>query len=1091
MAEALVMSQYYAPGVYIGRQQIPNPVASAQARLPCIVGKGSRLQTSFDTPIRRSYRNAVQLTFGSAPPYQASLGSAPAQADKTKARLYTQIGSDVPLNYWEFAQSVPGSGIYDLVIIQPSRFDPSATYYLDYQSTSRALLDSLPFAALREIIAVGDVPQQSRYLEGRDYTIPVEYTGWVNGVDNTPTYQTPRFSAVVQTGAGTGAMAPTVATSYTHTAMRRYTVYVRSVASPNVTFSWSAEAKSGQDVSDAIPNVPNVVGATEPSWPSVTVNMTSGTGSLVLTDPTTGTDLGVVFTLTGLAGTWTPTDTYSFSAIPPQRIDFDPTCDNTNQFPVLGDINPTTNVATTGSITYNRDSAYTGTTNRRYVITCTAVVVGPPKTATFAWQGIGEGAVTSGTFTLNSGTASTLTRVLLENGLYIDGAFGSGNFTVNDRFDFSVLAPQTFPASKDDRAYTLTVTAASAGTVGIQYLATTIEGGFNLTAATYANGGKFVLPGGVSLYARNIGSLAAEINYAVNDVFEGSLALAGTIEWNRAATNTETFNTSSILTDTIGLVTGVPGAQYTALQYPPIPLTYTERYTVPSGASTFTVVHPGVASVAGTPVMSVTNGGTPLTRVTGTPSAGQYTLDAATGLVSVNVASGTELVVTYLGSAINHVVIQSTRVAVPYTVVLDSAGQPTPYVRFTGTVPTALFEIAYLWRGIEPDVGQFYYMTVNLLRPTSMYNQPKTAYDEPTLRQLLGPAEATNDLYIAGQLMMADNGSPGVMWVQVADANGDGSFSPTDYQAGIDATESTGRLTDVIVLNGFNVLADQLSSNERMNDPFERKDRALWVGTPSGTAIGDAETPNTLVYLSRRTMQVYGNSPAHGMRVLLANTYATKDLVLPTGTVITVNLDGSFIAAATAGLNASFQDPNTMLLRKQLNGFTSMQTFSEAEELQLGAASVLFLHDNGSGVYAFGESTTVDTSSISNNEINVSINETQYVTRTMREGLDSTMISFVPNTMQEGIAAITGAAASILFDLVGRGIIGPYVDDSGNVRPLNPDTDIVVQRSATRKTDYRLLYYFCGKYGIKRIAGSYSIDAKFWEGNGAFTGATF
>lgn len=1089
MADTLVTTRYTRPGVYIGRVQIPNPVGTGLTRLPCLIGRGSRLQTLFDTAIRRAERIGVTLSFGSAPPYVASLGANAALNDKSRARLYKGDGNDVPLNRWNFAESVPGSNVFDLVLVDPQVFDPTATYYINYQSTNRALLDSLPFTNLREIIAVGDVQGQNRYVEGRDFVLPETYTGFINGTDNDATYQDPRFSAVVHTGGGTGTLTAVTADSYSHNASRRYTVYIRAVAAPNVTFSWSAEAKSGQDIEltdldTAIPNVPNVVGVSEPSWPAVVVDVTTGT--LSLTDPSTGTDLGVVFDPSNVATDFTVGDTYSFTAIAPQRVDFDPAFLNTNQFPEYSDINPTVNVLTTGSLAFNRDTQYTGSTNRRYVVTCTAVVVGPPKTATFAWQGIGEGSVTSGTFTLNNGTASTLVHNLLEAGIYLDGAFGSGNFTVGDRFDFAVKAPRIFPSAKDDRAYTLTVLSSAAGVLSMQYLATTVDGGFGTTSATYANGGRFVLPGGVALYARNLGSIAAEIDYTVNDVFEGSLALDGTIDWSLAFQVTETLNTSVILTDTIGLVTQVPGARYTALKAPPVAHTFTERFTVPTGASSFTVSRPGVVSESGVPVMSILDGVTPLTRVTGTPIAGQYALTAATGVVSVNVAAGTELVVTYLGCDVVNVCLSSARTFVPYVIVLDTSGRPTPYLRFTGSVPTTLFEVTYRSRGIEPDVGNFYYMTVNILRPTSMYNIPVTAYDEVTFRQLVGPADTNNDLYIGGQLAISDNGSPGIMVIQIADANGDGDYSATDYQAGIDASEDTSRLTDIVVLKGYNVLADQLSSNERMNDPFESKDRALWVGVPIGTAVGNADTPDTLVYLSRRSMQVYGDNPAHGMRVLLANPYATKDLVLPTGTTVTVQLDGSFIAAATAGLNASFQDPGTMLLRRQLNGFSFMQTFGEADETILGSNSILFLHDNGAGVYVFGESVTVDTSAASNNEINVSINEYQYVLRTVRSALDEATIGKTPNTREEGVALIKGVAASALTDTIGRGIIAPYKDPSGVTRGLNPDEDIFVLVSSSRPTDYQLGFWFCGRYGIKRISGSVSIDAKFWEGSGAF-----
>ena len=450
------------------------------------------------------------------------------------------------------------------------------------------------------------------------------------------------------------------------------------------------------------------------------------------------------------------------------------------------------------------------------------------------------------------------------------------------------------------------------------------------------------------------------------------------------------------------------------------------------------------------------------------------TLGVITGTVGLRyiVLDGVPVNILYIRDTVTDALLSS------YS--LPSTTQP--YVAFT-TAPVNPIEIRYETIGDEPAPASLYYVTANTVRPAALYNTPIRALSYEEAARLLGPSATTNDLLIMAQIALDDNDAPGAYFCQAFDSDGDGLITPIDINTSIEATENERNLTDVVVLNTFSSLSSALSNNEKMNDPFERGERALWVGAPIGTAIGDDNTAGTLIFLAQRTLQVYGENPAHGKRVLVGNTTATKTIVLTDGTQVVVTLDGSFIAGAMAARNASFADPGETLLRKNLFGFDTIETYSEPQQLQLVAASIIFVSNQGDDVapvFRIEESTTVDRSSDDNNEISVAINQKEYTTREVRSQMDTALVSIVPPSEQAGVAIIQTFLVDILTNLVARGIIGPYTDDAGNARPIDPDEDVRVFRARDSRTSYNFQYWWNARYPIKRLFGLYSVDRRFF-----------
>jgi hypothetical protein len=418
------------------------------------------------------------------------------------------------------------------------------------------------------------------------------------------------------------------------------------------------------------------------------------------------------------------------------------------------------------------------------------------------------------------------------------------------------------------------------------------------------------------------------------------------------------------------------------------------------------------------------------------------------------------------------------------SIVTDAGGTPITYVWMTGTQyitfvsdPGEAIVVAYEWRSAEPDPGQVYYFTANYLRPDELYNVPQLVLDRQAGRTLLAPAHPDNHLYVMNELAF-DNGVPGVYYTQVKDPDADGIYTNNDFKAAILATEAPTRVTDLIVLSNFGSLSDSLTSVTKMNDPFERRERLLWVGTPAGTVIGDVDTPGSLSYLAKRTLQVYGNSPAHGSRIIVGSTTCSVDLRLDDGSDVEVSLDGSFVAGALACLCASFQDPGQTILRKFLAGFKTVQTYGDLEDPRnrlLGASDIIYITEQGTSVYRVEEDVTVDTFAEDFHLIN-NMTQKHFVTRVIRKATDSNLISIVVPSAEAGAGLIKGFVAGTLNTIVSRGIVGRYQDASGNERPLDPDKDVVVFRDTADPTLYHFFYAYWLRQTIKRLFGLYSVN---------------
>ncbi len=381
--------------------------------------------------------------------------------------------------------------------------------------------------------------------------------------------------------------------------------------------------------------------------------------------------------------------------------------------------------------------------------------------------------------------------------------------------------------------------------------------------------------------------------------------------------------------------------------------------------------------------------------------------------------------------------------------------------------------VNYRWRGREPAPGQDYYLTAKYLRPNEFYNRPFLFLTKRDTETFLAPSTVRNDLYI-GTGIVWDYNPPGLFIIQVKDSDDDGMYSRDDFKTAITTFLQDRRATDLVVLNNFASLPDQLQVINIANDPFELHESMTWVGTPIGTTIGSEIELGSLVFLSRKTLAVFGQSPAHGTRVLVSATRATKTITLEDRTSTSVTLDGSFVAAALAARNSSFADPKETLLLKTITSFDNMQTYTDAENRIIGGNNIVFFADEGQGVYRIKEDVTTDPFSPDTLNINQMVQK-QFVTKDMRRIINQSIIGMVFPSAGAGEALLRSIVIGRLSLLVGNSLLGRYQTASGTERSVG-GSDVLIFRDPTDPTLFHIGYNYFLATTAKRVFGLYTVN---------------
>jgi len=1138
----LSTTRYVRPGTFIGFVQIPRPTATPdEVRLPGYVARGHRLAQVFSVELVRSYIENEELDFTTVVPYQAQLDH-DALNDQTVAFVY-KLNREVVQN-WVFKESNPGSGVYDLVEISALEFDKNATYYIDYQSIERDRLDPLPFDEVRQMVNVGDAEGQAKYDEFVDYRVVTELIGDSEGGDPDALVAADTNSATGGSVSSVGGTGPAGAVAfnasnndYVFPYNMDYELEVLAfTATTSITFEIKINpASGGNDQANKVPFHSSLVGVT---GQNAEITILSGSETNVALDTeypfTDGIRIDVDLTAAISVG-----DTFTWSAYGPGLVEIASPHDNDNQFAEVPDpdyennFDPSVDEQSSGTITVSDKTAYDDMFNRDYWFRVYdaggSTGDGPNgnRQFTILWSSYNELPYTEGQIQVDETNPDSYTAVSLEKGIYVDVNLGAGH-------DIDLQNTTELVSAAD--ASNLTTALALAVDSKARYDDHDNDGTFaRHQAGSTGNHQTTITPtdeATLVAFCQELQTLYLEhrtdsaMHIPIDDIWTLDSTITPTnintciaflndfkVKFNR---HVKAFNFTQ--GDEWSMAVKAPRREFTAKDDREYTLTLGSVSATDVSVSWYTDTYEGrfgsfvvpatdiYVDLPDNVLLSWRNypiGTSPQRFATGDKFSFSgvnrdqidWSLEQRTSETIQNddiqqdtlgriTGTPTAWFVTLLStpSEIIRVEDASTGNLISYSHVLNPDGSTTPYVMFTSsTKPSNDVIIYYSYIGQEPSPGQSYFVTAYRLRASTDYNRPTLYLTREEMARGLSPKTTDNHLWLAGDIAF-DTNFFGAYFCQVEDSAGNQTFSIADYRKAIDATEKVKAITDLVVVGYFNAVPYAKLSIEKMADPFQRAERMLWVGAPVGTEVGDPDTPDTLVYLAKKTLQFQGNNPGRGHIVLVGNSEAERTVVLDDGTTTRVTLDGSFVAAYTAARNAGFRDPANTLLRKETASFDTMQTFSEPEQDILGAARVLFLREIGTGTYRYGESTTVDSSAPDLEEISA-MNQKIFVTRKVAKDMDNALISIVPPSPAAGVALVKAYLTDELSTIVSSGVAAPYGSEENppTTREISPGTDLYVFVDENDRRLYHFGYFINLRYPIKRLFGLYSVDTRFWD----------
>lgn len=389
--------------------------------------------------------------------------------------------------------------------------------------------------------------------------------------------------------------------------------------------------------------------------------------------------------------------------------------------------------------------------------------------------------------------------------------------------------------------------------------------------------------------------------------------------------------------------------------------------------------------------------------------------------------------------------------------------------------------------GVRPAFATGYYTTYDYTRPAADYTEAHRMYDPDQLYEYCSSLTLAN--YINNQLCVAgkiafENGVSSIYLAQANDVTTPGSASLNQIYAAIDVCKEKKAITDVVVLDTRRESAVYLM--EHVSDQcsmIEKHYRRGWYGMARDTDIGDPDTEGTLVYRSTRTLQPGGTSPGRGRHFLLAPPNAMRTITIDTGQEIDLELDGSFVAVAAAAKYAALPSPSSALLGKNLLGFNEdgFTTYLRGERYTLADKGVMVVTlDAGRFTLLDPLSTEAGGGKVVQFEEPASSAQKDAVTNTVDNLIDANCKGVVPDDLADFISDIKKWILLGIEADIEMGNIGPYKDEFGFPREIDPTTDIKVYQSTTDPRNFYFKYWYNLRYPAMRFFGEYSVDNPFF-----------
>lgn len=392
--------------------------------------------------------------------------------------------------------------------------------------------------------------------------------------------------------------------------------------------------------------------------------------------------------------------------------------------------------------------------------------------------------------------------------------------------------------------------------------------------------------------------------------------------------------------------------------------------------------------------------------------------------------------------------------------------------------------------GKRPVLAAVYFTTYTITRATADYAAQQRFFSLDQARASLGNTTENNPLMIAMELAFANN-APQVVAVQVNDASSPGTPTRNEFLASLNSTLKTDIITDLVLLSTDLAIQTDLKDHvEFASGPTEKRYRRGWFGMARSTPIGDKDTPNSYVYLARRTLQYAPDSPGRGRLILVAPpqlTGVSRDIQLPDTSTVRVDLDSTFLAVAIAAKKSSFTSPAASMARKSVTGFnvddvTEVDIWTKTERgLLAGQGCMVVTFDAGVFKILDPVTTEVGGGGLAAFAYESTTSQKDNVSRKMEQALDANIIGVVPTDLADFMIDIKLIIRNVLAGEITAGAIAPFKNADGSARGIDLTKDIEVEQDPNNPTKFFFRYFFNLRYPALRLFGEFSVDRAFFS----------
>lgn len=398
------------------------------------------------------------------------------------------------------------------------------------------------------------------------------------------------------------------------------------------------------------------------------------------------------------------------------------------------------------------------------------------------------------------------------------------------------------------------------------------------------------------------------------------------------------------------------------------------------------------------------------------------------------------------------------------------------------TLPYEVFGV-----GLRPAFGSEYFITYDYTRPSTDYETAHRVFDPDQLYEYTSPL--TLDNYIRNKLCIAgeiafENEANSIWVVQINDSTTPGTPTQNQINSAIDVCGEKKGITEVVVLDtGRTTAVYTMQHVSEQSSMLEKHYRRGWYGMARDTDPGDPDTPDTFIYRSTQVLQPGGTSPGRGRHILCAPGSIERTITLDTQQEITLDLDGSYLAASVCAAFTALPSPSSALIGKFVKGFNEegFETYLRGERHSMADKGVTVVTlDAGRFVLLDPLTTEAGAGKVVQFEEPSASAQKDAVTDTIDVLITNNLVGVVPDDLADFISDIKKWIMLGLLAQINAGTIAPYRDEAGFPRDIDASSDIQVYQSSTDPRTFYFKYWFNLKYPAKRFFGEYSVDNPFF-----------